>query len=57
MYLTAAQVNEEGSVEVLMIDQHCMLPGTAGMLQGKITLLSPPKKVAALLVQQQFLEK
>lgn len=50
--LTASQVNKEGPVEVLVIDQSRMLPGTAAMLQGKVHLPVTPKYVATLLIQE-----
>lgn len=48
--LTTAQVNEERSVEVFVIDQCCVLAGAARMLKGKVTLFVPAKHVAFLLI-------
>ena len=54
--LTAAQVDKEGSVEVFVVDQGCVLPRAALVGQGEVThVLSPPKHVARLLINQQFL--
>ena len=54
--LTAAQVYDEGPVQVLVVDESRVLAGAAGMLQREVALLVASEDVATLLIHQQFLE-
>ena len=49
--LTTAKVYYERSLEVFVIHKCSVLARTAGMLQGKITILVPPEYVTTLLIQ------
>ena len=35
--LTASQVDQKGSFEVFVVDEHCVLPGATLVLEGKVT--------------------
>ena len=54
--LTGAEVDEEGAVEVSVVDEGRVLPGAAGVLEGEVTqLATPPKHIVRLLVDQKLL--
>ena len=56
--LTAAEVNEERSMKVFVVDQCCMLPRATLVGQGEVTyVLGSAEDVAWLLIYQQLLER
>ena len=56
--LTASQIHQKSSVEVLVIDERCVNPRAAGMVDTKVGHLSvSTEQVASFIVNHQFLNQ